>query len=163
MPSLVNAHTHLELSYLHGRVPPGRTFTEWVRPLMALRRQYPDPEADEIVSAARSAVAMARQAGTGLVGDISNTLITVPLLREAALPAQVFYEMLGYNVDDAAGRVEAARTQANRATDGDVRVSLAPHAPYSVAPPLFSAIRADVDASAHPVTSVHLGESADEV
>ena len=163
MPSLVNAHTHFELSYLHGRVPPGRSFTEWVRPLMALRRQYPDPAAEEIVSAARSAVAAARQAGTGLVGDISNTLVTVPLLREAGLPAQVFYELLGFNVDDPAGRVADARARVNGVTGGDVRVSLAPHAPYSVAPTLFTAIRADVDASAHPLTSVHLGESADEV
>jgi cytosine/adenosine deaminase-related metal-dependent hydrolase len=163
MPSLVNAHTHLELSYLHGRVPPGRSFTEWVRPLMALRRQYPDPQAEEIVSAARAAVTGARQAGTGLVGDISNTLITVPLLRESGMLAQVFYELLGFNIDDAAGRVAEARTRVNGLAGGDVRISLAAHAPYSVAPPLFTAIREDVDASTHPITSVHLGESADEV
>ena len=163
MPALVNAHTHLELSYLHGRVPPGRSFTEWVRPLMALRRQYPDPGAPEIVEAARAAIAAARQTGTGLIGDISNTLITVPLLREAGMPAQLFYELLGFNVDDPAGRVADARRRADALSSADVRVSLAPHAPYSVAPPLFTAIRSDVDASAHPVSSVHLGESADEV
>ena len=44
MPALVNAHTHLELSYLHGRVPAANSFAQWVRPLMALRRQYPDPD-----------------------------------------------------------------------------------------------------------------------
>ena len=38
LPALVNVHTHLELSYLHGRVPAGTTFTQWVRTLMALRR-----------------------------------------------------------------------------------------------------------------------------
>ena len=38
LPALVNAHTHLELSYLHGRVPPSTSFNEWVRALMALRR-----------------------------------------------------------------------------------------------------------------------------
>ena len=31
----------------------GTTFSEWVRTLMALRRQYPDPSAPEILSAAR--------------------------------------------------------------------------------------------------------------
>lgn len=77
--------------------------------------------------------------------------------------AQVFYELLGFNIDDAASRVAEARTRVNGLAGGDVRISLAAHAPYSVAPPLFTAIRADVDASTHPITSVHLGESADEV
>jgi len=133
MPALVNAHTHLELSYLHRRVPPGTAFTEWVRTLMALRRQYPNPEADEIVTAARAAVTAAQQAGTGLVGDISNTLMTVPLLRDMALPAQVFYELIGFNADDPVARVMEARRRADALSGGDVRVSLAPHAPYSVA------------------------------
>ncbi len=163
MPSLVNAHTHLELSYLQGRVPAGRSFTEWVRPLMALRRQYPNPEADEIVSAARSAIVAARESGTGLFGEVSNTLVTAPLLRDAGMPAQVFYELLGFNIEDPAARVAEARKRAKGMNGGDVRVSLAPHAPYSVAPALFTAIRADLDSNPHTVSSVHLGESADEV
>jgi len=163
LPALVNAHTHLELSYLRGRVPPGTSFTEWVRALMALRRQYPDPAAEEIVAAARGAVMDARRAGTGLVGDISNTLVTVPLLRDSSMPAQVFYELLGFNVANPEERAADARRRADALSDGDVRVGLAAHAPYSVAPPLFAAIRTEVDASAHPVSSVHLGESIDEV
>jgi aminodeoxyfutalosine deaminase len=163
LPALVNVHTHLELSYLHGRVAPSSSFRAWVQELMALRRQYPDPAADEIVDAARAAIGAAKRAGTGLVGDISNTLITVPLFREAAMPAQVFYELLGFNVDDPVARVSAARRRADEVTGGDVQVSLAPHAPYSVAPSLFTAIRADLDVQPRPVTSVHLGESSDEV
>jgi len=38
LPGLVNAHTHLELSYLRGRVSPGSTFIEWIREVMAARR-----------------------------------------------------------------------------------------------------------------------------
>ena len=113
MPALVNAHTHLELSYLQGRVPQGTSFTEWVRALMALRRQYPDPNAEEIVTAARSALTAARRAGTGLVGDVSNTLITVPLLREMSMAAHVFYELLGFNADDPAARVADAKRRAD--------------------------------------------------
>ena len=163
LPALVNAHTHLELSYLYGRVPPGPSFHSWVSALMAVRRQYPDPEAAAIVDAARAAIGEARRCGTGLVGDISNTLITVPLLRDSSLPAQVFYELLGFNVDDPGARVAAARRRADDLAGGDVQVSLAPHAPYSVAPSLFTAIRTDLDTQSRPVTSVHLGESPDEV
>jgi cytosine/adenosine deaminase-related metal-dependent hydrolase len=165
LPGLVNAHTHLELSYLHGRVPPDDSFNNWIRTLMALRREYPNAQDPEILSAARAAIAEAHAAGTAVVGDVSNTLVTVPLLREARLAAQVFYELLGFNAPDPGGRVAAAREAAEAAgVDADsVRIALAPHAPYSVSPLLFKAIRADLDTRAAPVSSVHLGESADEI
>src|SRR5689334_15745348 len=37
MPGLVNAHTHIELSWMWGKVPPRASFLEWVSELMALR------------------------------------------------------------------------------------------------------------------------------
>jgi len=165
LPGLVNAHTHLELAYLHGRVPPGDSFNGWIRALMALRRQYPNPADPGILSAARAAIASAQAAGTALFGDISNTLVTVPLLREAGAAAQVFYELLGFNAPDPGGRVTAAHEAAAAAgvDAGRVRIALAPHAPYSVSPMLFKAIRADLDRAAAPVSSVHLGESVDEI
>ena len=42
-------------------------------------------------------------------------------------------------------------------------MSLAPHAPYSVSPALFAAIRRDLDDHGPAVSTVHLGESPEEV
>ena len=165
LPALVNAHTHLELSYLRGVVPPAERFLDWIRPLMAARRAYPDPADARIVETARQAIEEARASGTGLVGDISNTLVTVPLLREAGMAAQVFYELLGFNDTDGMARVWDARTKMaeHRGTDSAVRLALAPHAPYSVSPELFQAIRADIDGDSEHVSTVHLGESEEEL
>lgn len=164
LPALVNAHTHLELSYLRGRVPPTETFLEWIRTIMATRRQYPDPADPRILDAARAAIADARASGTGLVGDVSNTLVTARLLCDAGTPARIFYELLRFNASDPASMARDARAKADAAaTDRDVRVSLAAHAPYSVSPALFAAIRADLDTHAGAVTSVHLGESPEEI
>jgi cytosine/adenosine deaminase-related metal-dependent hydrolase len=165
MPALVNAHTHLELSYLAGRVPARERFSDWVREVMRTRRQYPDPADPAIVAAAREAIAHARATGTGLLGEVSNTLVTVPLLREAAQPAQVFHELTGFTEEDPAARVREARARADAAAagGGDLRVSVAPHAPYSVSAALFGAIRTDIDAHPNVVSSVHLGESPEEV
>jgi aminodeoxyfutalosine deaminase len=165
MPALVNAHTHLELSYLHERVPRSTDFNKWVTTLMTLRRGSPALGPPPILETARQAISDARRTGTGLIGDVSNTLVTVPLLREARMPAHVFHELTGFNHPDPAGRVREARASVDAAAaDGDgVRVSLAPHAPYSVSAELFAAIRDDVDGHPHAVTTVHLGESAAEV
>jgi len=165
LPALVNAHTHLELSYLRGRVPAADRFLDWIGAIMAARRQFSDPRDPAILQAARAGIEEARASGTGLVGDVSNTLVTVPLLRDAAMAARVFYELIGFNADDPAGRVLEARGHIDRtgASEADVRVALAPHAPYSVSPGLFSAIREDLDAHPGDVSSVHLGESLEEV
>lgn len=165
LPALVNVHTHLELSYLRGRVPAASRFTDWIRAVMAARRDHADPADAEIAGAARRAIDEARAAGTGLIGDVGNTLVTVPLLVEAGVQARVFYELLGFKVDDPEARVAEARAAIARAgADGRrVRVSLAPHAPYSVSPGLFRAIRAELDRHPAPVSSVHLGESAEEL
>ena len=165
LPSLVNAHTHLELSYLGGSVPRADRFVDWIRSVIGARRRHPDPRDAEILDAARTAIDHARASGTGLIGDITNTLVTVPLLQEAAMPGRVFYELLGFNTLDPAAQVTVARAEAAVAQRAapDVHISLAAHAPYSVSPGLFSAIRADLDVHDGDVSSVHLGESAEEV
>ncbi len=131
--------------------------------VIAVRQEYPDPGHPDIVDAARRAIDDARAAGTGLVGDVSNTLITTPLLAQAGMAAQVFHELLGFTEQDPLARVREARDRADAAQARDVRVSVAPHATYSVSPALFSAIREDIEAHDSAVSTVHLGENPEEV
>jgi cytosine/adenosine deaminase-related metal-dependent hydrolase len=162
MPALVNAHTHLELSYLQGQVPPASWFGEWMQKLVEVRRGYTNPFAPEILERIRAAIQEARRFGTGVIGDISNTLATVPALGEAGMPAHVFHEVLGFNLADPAAHVSAARQRVDALAgmDASVRLSIAPHAPYSVSPALFASISKEVAACR---SSVHLGESPEEV
>jgi cytosine/adenosine deaminase-related metal-dependent hydrolase len=164
LPALVNAHTHLELSYLRGRIPRAGCFTDWVKPLLAARQTPPDPHRMAVDTAA--AIHDAYASGTGLFGDVSNSLGAVPALRAARRPARVFHELLGFNVPDPGARVAEARARLEsvaRESSGDgIRFSLAPHAPYSVSPALFDAIHQDVT-SHGDITTVHLAESGEEV
>src|SRR5947207_1110630 len=77
LPGLVNAHTHLELSYLRDQLAPSSSFVAWIRGVMAARRERPDPEAPEILDAVDRAIAESIACGTALVGDITNTLVTI--------------------------------------------------------------------------------------
>jgi len=164
LPGLVNAHTHLELSWLRDRVPPASRFTSWVKQLMAVRRGVERPNDPIVVEAACAAAREARATGTIAVGDISNSLVSVDVIAASGLHGIVFHELIGFRAADAE-RVGATRALREAAASRVrcVRVSVAPHAPYSVSPELFQAIRAEVSAGAVPYTSVHVGESDEEI
>ena len=166
LPGLINAHTHLELSWLRGRVPPAASFTDWIKQLFVTRGGRHERTDDaNVTDAARQAAGEAREYGTAGIGDISNSLATVEPIRASGLRGIVFHELLGFNLPTGKSVEETRPYRASAAALGGdvVRVSVAPHAPYSVSPEMFRAIRAEVDQSAVPITSVHVGESMGEV
>jgi cytosine/adenosine deaminase-related metal-dependent hydrolase len=164
LPGLVNAHTHLELSYLRDEIAPASAFVKWLEGVIAARRERPSAHDPHILKAMEGAIADSTAFGTALVGDITNTLVSFAALARSPLAAVVFFEVLGFNVTDADAIVEYAygEIEALGSTDR-LRVSLAAHAPYSVAPLVFRAIRRAVERVPFAPCSVHLSESVEEV
>jgi cytosine/adenosine deaminase-related metal-dependent hydrolase len=157
LPGLVNAHTHLELSWMRSQVPPAPSMPRWVERLMALRRTVGHEPAEPIVDAIREA----RASGTTLVGDITNTLAPYEPLAASELSAAVFREVLGFNATDPDAVVMSARQQLDALSPiARLRPSIVPHAPYSVSPALLRAI---ASASKGARISIHLGEAAEEM
>jgi cytosine/adenosine deaminase-related metal-dependent hydrolase len=155
LPGLVNAHTHLDLTGLRGRVPYAGDFTDWLRAVIRHRRGLSPEQAEaDIRLGLRESIAR----GVTLVGDISGQGLSWPVLVGAPLRAVVFYELLGLPAE----RVRRAwsdflhwsRTHPATAT---CRPGVSPHAPYSVR---ASVIRAAAY-TGMPV-AVHLAETAAE-
>src|SRR5207302_3498115 len=92
----VNAHTHLELSWMAGLVPPAPSMDEWIRTLMRVRKEGAPGGAGAERDALQRAAASMRDTGTVLVGDISNTLATPPVLAQVGLGGIIFYELMGF-------------------------------------------------------------------
>src|SRR4051812_13241760 len=76
MPGLVNAHTHLELSYLRDQIAPAASFTSWAREIITERRKRMQQSGrDPIFTAAiDSAIDESVRCGTAVVGEITNGL-----------------------------------------------------------------------------------------
>src|SRR5437667_4116627 len=109
---------------------------------MAARRQHPDGRSAEILAAIDRAIVEAVASGTALVGDISNTLVTFAPLARSPLAAVVFYELIQFAVSDPRAFVDARCRQLEAFVRTDrVRCSLAAHAPYSLGPLVFRALR----------------------
>jgi cytosine/adenosine deaminase-related metal-dependent hydrolase len=158
-PPLVNAHTHLELTWMAGRLPQAPTMPEWAQQLVRLRAAE---RADEVEASARG-VEQSMACGTGVVGDVSNSLASCGPLSRSPLRAVVFHEVLGFSADAPARRAGAAADRARAAQAPNVDVTLAAHAPYSVSPALFREIACAADDLRSGLTAVHLAESPEEV
>jgi cytosine/adenosine deaminase-related metal-dependent hydrolase len=164
LPGLVNAHTHFELSWMRGRIEPCDRFPDWIRALMSLRREMPDPRDARVVAATANAIDEAVRCGTAAAADISNTLVSFAPLATSGLGGVLFKELIGFNPDDAASLVSRGKRDLEACVPSEtLKTGLAAHAPYSVAPDVFQAIRADLDEHPDGRSSVHLGESRDEL
>src|SRR5438552_3454333 len=94
LPGLVNAHTHLDLTGLRGKVPPAQDFTQWLRRVIGHRLSRTLEQVEEDI---QQGLEESAAYGTTLLGDISArgaswlVLATSPYRGRAV----VFYELLG--------------------------------------------------------------------
>ncbi len=123
MPGLVNAHTHLELSFLAGLVPPSGDFVGWLHQLVAARPGHDQAAAGQ---ATARAVQELLDRGTALVADITNTGRAQEALAAAGLSSLSFFEALG--------QAKCEPPPAGLTWQGAVLMAngVAAHAPYSV-------------------------------
>ncbi|TAK19155.1 MAG: hypothetical protein EPO35_00520 [Acidobacteria bacterium] len=160
MPGLVNAHTHLELSWMAGRVPPKSAMDEWIRELMTVRRIGHEGGPEAISKAAVDAAIAMVESGTVLVGDISNTLITPGLIAASGLRGVVFHELIGFAATDPERIVREAGHRLEEHRTLPLELGVVAHAPYSVSADLIGAI---ARAPRTTPLAIHLGESAEEM
>ena len=151
LPGLVNAHTHLELSFLAGLIPPEGDFVGWMETLVALR---PDHDKGAAQDAALAAARSMAGAGVALVGDITNTGRARPLLNRAGLSAVSFFEALG------PARAEPPEESLHWRNGVLDAAAMAAHAPYSVP---VGRLRSLAQRAARLPFCIHLAESRAEM
>jgi cytosine/adenosine deaminase-related metal-dependent hydrolase len=164
LPGLVNAHAHLDLSILAGRLSGGQGLAAWA---MQVGRAAAAFSAEQRCDAARRAALAAVAAGTAAVGDVGNTLLAVPALAGAGLAGVFFHELLGSReaaTGDALADAEREHRkflQAGPWPKNLARVP-APHALYSAGPDLLRRIFISAAGTGHS-TSIHVAEDEDEI
>lgn len=155
LPGLVNAHCHLELSHLAGRLGGAHGFVDWVERLVALRGQ---DTLETVRAAAARAIAEVEATGTAGIGDVSNALAHLDLLARSSLRARVFFELIGWDPAEAGRILEGAQARLDALAPADRAItSLAAHAPHSVSAALLAAM-----SEAGGVSALHLAESPQE-
>jgi cytosine/adenosine deaminase-related metal-dependent hydrolase len=158
-PGFVNAHCHLELSYLKGIMPEHQGLNEFIVQLEKIRKF----EDDEIVSAAVDAEKEMENNGIVAVGDICNSIHTFEIKNKSALRYYTFVESFSSNPDRAEAAFEKAlRLYASvKLNENNSSVSITPHAPYSLSPALFNMIKKFAE-DHQSIVTIHHQESEDE-
>jgi cytosine/adenosine deaminase-related metal-dependent hydrolase len=179
LPALVNAHAHLEFSDLADPIEPAAPFTQWIRNLLAYRRERERPVGELV----RDGLREAARTGTGLVGEIAASDWR-PAEMAAALQASdfdepvptvvAFRELIGLLPEQAAEQLELARRHIDecRTPSGSddptakgvvtLRPALSPHAPYSVGPELYHQL-VDLARRESVPLCIHLAETPAEL
>lgn len=155
-PGFVNCHCHLELSHLLGQIPQHTGLVQFILHILALR----STNEATIVQAMQQAERQMLQEGIVAVGDISNLAISLAVKQHHQLYYHNFVEVSGFSPAIADTRFETAKAVFQQFVQYFPKsTSLVPHAPYSVSAKLFEHIN---KFNAHPLTSIHNQECADE-
>ncbi|MBC7851457.1 MAG: amidohydrolase family protein [Chitinophagaceae bacterium] len=158
-PGFINCHSHLELSHLKGVIPEGTGMKDFVLAVME-KRHVTD---EQIFFAINNAEDELIKNGIVAVGDICNTLTTLPQKQRGRIYYHNFIEVSGFIP-------AGATTRFNRSVDffnafaslSQLPIesnSIVPHAPYSVSTELFKLI---LDFPGNHIISMHNQESKAE-
>ncbi|HRB30008.1 MAG TPA: amidohydrolase family protein [Ferruginibacter sp.] len=152
-PGFVNAHCHIELSHLKGKIPEKTGLVEFVQQVMKLRHVTEEEKA----AAMQKAEAKMYESGIVAVGDICNTADSITLKNKSKIRWHNFIEVSGF-VDSTAKKRLAEMLELLRQF-AVKNSSVCPHAPYSVSKNLFALINIHTKGQ---VISIHNQETKAE-
>ncbi len=150
LPALANAHLHLELSHLAGRIPGGEGLARWVERLVAIRAAEGD-DRDDVDAAIADGIEALQRAGVTAVGDVSNTLTPLSALAWSGFAGTVFHEVLGFSEERAQRALAQAQMMREMAPTGTTGLWVAPspHAVYTTHPGTIASLLRAGPASIH--------------
>lgn len=160
IPGFVNAHCHLELSHLKGKINPLQNgMAGFIDQLFSLRNDASD-EAKQTSMSGNDA-SMWKE-GIVAVGDISNSADSIAVKSKSKIAYHTFIEVMGLSESVAAMRFNHGLKLFNDfKLAGLLNASLALHAPYSVSRQLINLVNEYLKENS--ISSIHINESSDEL
>lgn len=141
LPGFVNAHCHLSLSGLQGKISPQGKFIDWIESVVTENAAL--SWKDRVDALHRQAQTLIESGVTALGDYFSYPELQV---EYQALPFRqvLFLETLGFQsalAGEKARSVETLLQEHPAGADSPLRLAVAPHAPYSVSPALLKELK----------------------
>ncbi|MDR0418725.1 MAG: amidohydrolase family protein [Prevotellaceae bacterium] len=157
VPGFVNAHCHLELSGMKGRIPKGVGLTGFLESIIGLKEEVNN---ELSVNAAEFVDAQMYASGISVVADISNTTLTIPVKKKSKIHYHTFLEKSCLFPKFNEEVLRSARALEKEFIVNSLPASITPHAPYSLPESLYRELL--FLGSTKGLVSIHNQESMDE-
>jgi cytosine/adenosine deaminase-related metal-dependent hydrolase len=152
-PGFINAHCHLELSYLKNKIERNTFLHGFINELNSIRNDFSD---EEIIKSIKIADQNMLENGIVAVGDISNTDVSFKAKLQSKIYYHTFLELFGLNPEKNATIISDAKQLKSKYHN--LAITITPHAPYSLNTDLLK----HIFELKEPVYAIHNQETASE-
>lgn len=140
VPGFVNAHCHVELSYMKGLFKRGTGMAGFIDQINALRDMAPLEE--RLLDISREMDHM-WQSGVSAMADISNCDDSFAAKSSSPMYTRTFLEVFGTEPEDCSSVMKGVEVLHQKALECGLDAAPTPHACYTMSPELLSAASAE--------------------
>ena len=160
VPGFINAHTHLELTNLHKSLNGNGNFTDWIRDLVAIKKDWSE---SEYAVSIRNGIENSLKSGTTTVVDITRNGIALNELLASNIRKLLFFEIIDFDPDTAEDTIKDFKELISSiSTDDLLSIGIFPHAPYTVSDKLYRECKS-VSEECDIRIATHIAETEDEI
>ena len=159
LPGLINAHCHLDYTCLRGKIPPQKSFTDWIR---AINAEKSELSPKDYVASINDGFEEAKRFGTTA---IANLTAFPELISQVQPPIRTcwFAELIDIRAPERTNElVDSAIEALGRAQPPSAPWGLAPHALFTASKDLFRRCE-EIAQQEHILLTTHLAESREEM
>lgn len=135
-PGFVNAHCHVELSYLKGRFKRGTGMAGFIDQINAMRDTSP---LQEKLADIQEQMDLMWRSGVSAMADISNCDDSFAIKAASPMYTRTFLEVFGTEPSDCEDVMASARALCTKAASCGLDAAPTPHACYTTSPELLKA------------------------
>jgi len=155
LPGLINAHCHLDYTCLRGKIPPPKSFTEWIQ---AINAEKANLSPENYSGSINDGLAEATRFGTTTIADLTAFPELVSRIQ-APTRTWWFAELIDVRDPSRANEIVDAAVETLKSAE---HWGLAPHAPFTASANLYRRCE-EVARLENALLTTHLAESREEM
>ena len=155
VPGLINAHCHLDYTCLRGKIPPQKSFSDWIRAINTEKAQL---SPHDYIASINQGFAEAKRFGTTTIANLTAFPKLIPQIH-APIRTWWFAELIDVRAPESANELADSALEALDQTEN---WGLAPHALFTASENLYRLCE-EIAHRDNILLTTHLAESREEM